>query len=118
MSLRSLSCEAIPRLWLRVLTDSPVRILFLNQYFPPDPAPTGILLQELAAHLLAAGHTVDFVAARQDYRAGQRRGSRMVREALALARMFVDGLRRPRPDVILSATSPPCLLLVASALAW
>ena len=95
-----------------------MRILFLNQYFPPDPAPTGILLQELAAHLQAAGHTVDFVAARQDYRAGQRRGGRMVREFLALARMFIDGLRRPRPDVILSATSPPCLLLVATALAW
>jgi colanic acid biosynthesis glycosyl transferase WcaI len=94
-----------------------VRILFLNQYFPPDPAPTGVLLKELADHLQTAGHVVDFVAARQDYRAGQRRGGRMRREALALARMFIDGLRRTRPDVILSATSPPCLLLVATLLA-
>jgi len=94
-----------------------VRILFLNQYFPPDPAPTGVLLQELADSLQAGGHTADFVAARQDYRAGQRQGGRMVREAIALARMFFDGLRRPRPEVILSATSPPCLLLVATLLA-
>jgi len=94
-----------------------VRVLFLNQYFPPDPAPTGVLLKELADHLQAAGHAVDFVAARQDYRAGQRQGGRMVREAPALARMFFDGLRRPRPDVVLSATSPPCLLLVATLLA-
>jgi colanic acid biosynthesis glycosyl transferase WcaI len=95
-----------------------VRILFLNQYFPPDPAPTGVLLKELADHMQAAGHTVDFVAARQDYRTGQRRGGRMGREALALARMLIDGLRRPRPDVVLSATSPPCLLLVGAFLAW
>jgi glycosyltransferase involved in cell wall biosynthesis len=95
-----------------------VRILFLNQYFPPDPAPTGVLLKELADHLQAAGHTVDFVAARQDYRAGQRKGGRMKREALALARMLIDGLRRTRPDVVLSATSPPCLLLVGTFLAW
>jgi len=95
-----------------------VRILFLNQYFPPDPAPTGVLLKELADQMQAAGHTVDFVAARQDYRAGQRRGGRMVREARALLRMWFDGLRRPRPDVVFSATSPPCLLLVGTFLAW
>ncbi len=94
-----------------------MRILFLNQYFPPDLAPTGVLLKELAGHLEVAGHTVDFVAARQDYRAGQRRGGRMMREALALVRMWMDGLRRPRPDVVLSATSPPCLLLVGTVLA-
>jgi colanic acid biosynthesis glycosyl transferase WcaI len=95
-----------------------VRILLLNQYFPPDPAPTGVLLRELADHLQAAGHAVDFVAARQDYRAGQRRGGRMMREAMALGRMLMDGLGRPRPDVVLSATSPPCLLLVATVIAW
>ncbi len=95
-----------------------MRILFLNQYFPPDPAPTGVLLNEVADHLQAAGHTVDFVAARQDYRADQRKGGRMRREAWALGRMLIDGLRRPRPDVVLSATSPPCLLLVATLVAW
>jgi len=95
-----------------------VRILFLNQYFPPDPAPTGVLLRELADCLEAAGHTVDFVAARQDYRAGQRKGGRMLREAKALGRMLLDGLRRPKPDVVVSATSPPCLLLVATLVAF
>jgi len=95
-----------------------VRVLFLNQYFPPDPAPTGVLLRELADHLEAAGHTVDFVAARQDYRAGQRRGGRMIREARALGRMLLDGLRRPRAQVVVSATSPPCLLLVATLIAF
>ncbi|MDR3401276.1 MAG: glycosyltransferase family 4 protein [Chthoniobacter sp.] len=95
-----------------------MHILFLNQYFPPDPAPTGVLLRELADHLQAAGHTVDFVAARQDYREGQRKGGRMLREAKALGRMLLDGLRRPRADVVVSATSPPCLLLVATLVAF
>jgi colanic acid biosynthesis glycosyl transferase WcaI len=94
-----------------------VRILFLNQYFPPDPAPTGVLLREVADRMEAAGHIVDFVAARQDYREGQRQGGRLLREAKALGRMLLDGLRRPRADVVVSATSPPCLLLVATLVA-
>jgi colanic acid biosynthesis glycosyl transferase WcaI len=94
-----------------------VRVLFLNQYFPPDPAPTGVLLRELADRLEAAGHTVDFVAARQDYRSGQQQGGRMRREATALVRLLLDALRRPRADIVLSATSPPCLLLAATLVA-
>jgi len=94
-----------------------MRVLFLNQYFPPDPAPTGILLAEVAAELERAGHTVDFVAARQDYRGAQRQGGRMRREAIALLRMVWDGVRRPRADVVISASSPPCLLVVATLVA-
>ncbi len=94
-----------------------MRVLFLNQYFPPDAAPTGVLLRELADELERAGHTVDFVAARQDYRAGQRKGGRMLREARALGRMLLDGLRKPRAAVVVSASSPPCLLVVATLVA-
>ena len=94
-----------------------MRVLFLNQYFPPDPAPTGVLLAEIGAALAARGHTVDFVAARQEYRAGQKQGGRMFREALALGRMLLDGLRRPRAEVVVSASSPPCLLVVATLVA-
>ena len=53
-----------------------MRILFLNQYFPPDPAPTGILLREIADALAVAGHEVAFASSGQEYRAGQGRGSR------------------------------------------
>ena len=94
-----------------------MRVLFLNQYFPPDPAPTGVLLAEVADALEQRGHTVDFVAARQEYRAGQKQGGRLIREARALWRMLIDGLRRPRPEVVVSATSPPCLLVVATLVA-
>src|SRR4051812_20194800 len=95
-----------------------MRVLFLNQYFPPDPAPTGVLLGEVAEAAKKAGHTVDFVAARQEYRMGQNQGGRMIREARALARMLIDGLRRPRADVVVSASSPPCLLVVATLVAF
>ena len=94
-----------------------MRVLFLNQYFPPDPAPTGVLLRELADELERAEHTVDFVAAREDYRAGQQKGGRMLREAKALGRMLLDGLQRPKADVVVSASSPPCLLVVATLVA-
>ena len=91
-----------------------MRFLFLNQYFPPDPAPTGALFGEIAEALREEGHSVDFVAARQDYRAGQKQGGRMIRELKALGRMLLDALRRPRADVVVSGTSPPCLLAVAT----
>ncbi|MCE9609190.1 MAG: glycosyltransferase [Chthoniobacter sp.] len=94
-----------------------MRVLFLNQYFPPDAAPTGVLLREVSEELERAGHTVDFVAAREGYRAGQKKGGRMRREAKALGRMLLDGLRRPRADVVVSASSPPCLLVVATLVA-
>jgi len=95
-----------------------MRILFLNQYFPPDPAPTGILLRQVGDAFEAAGHTVDFVAARQDYHAGQGKGGRLMRELKALGTLLIDGCLRPRADVVISASSPPCLLLVATLVAF
>lgn len=96
-----------------------MRFLFLNQYFPPDPAPTGILLRELADHLAAQGHTVDFVSSGQDYRAAAKKNERrIVREMRALWTILRRGCGaqgRPRPDVVVSGTSPP-LLVVAAAL--
>jgi hypothetical protein len=94
-----------------------VRFLFLNQYFPPDPAPTGILLRELADHLTGHGHTVEFVAAQQEYRAGQRQDGRLAREMAALLRMAWSGIRRQRPDVVIAGTSPPGLTFVAALVA-
>jgi len=94
-----------------------MRILFLNQYFPPDPAPTGILFRELADELVRAGHTVDFVDAAQDYRGGQQKGGRMRRELAALRRMMQAGKASPRADVVISGSSPPCLAIVADRVA-
>ena len=94
-----------------------MRILFLNQYFPPDPAPTGILFREVADEFVRLGHEVDFVNAGQDYRAAQGGGGRMKRELGALWRMLREGRARQRPDVVVSGSSPPCLGVVADRVA-
>lgn len=95
-----------------------MRFLFLNQYFPPDPAPTGILLRELGEALEARGHEVRYVAAGQNYRSGQSRGGRLMREARGLLALVQEGWRGARPHVVLSLTSPPMLLVIATLLAW
>jgi colanic acid biosynthesis glycosyl transferase WcaI len=94
-----------------------MRILFVNQYFPPDPAPTGILFHELSDQCAHLGHEVDFVAAGENYRAGQNQGGRMRRELAALRRMVAAGKARPRADVVVSGTSPPCLAVFADRIA-
>ena len=94
-----------------------MRFLFLNQYFPPDPAPTGILLRELADDLAARGHEVDFVDAAADYRATQKQGGRMIREAKALFKMLLAGVRRPRADVVIAGSSPPVVSSIAGLVA-
>ncbi|MEO6789097.1 MAG: glycosyltransferase [Chthoniobacteraceae bacterium] len=94
-----------------------MRILFLNQYFPPDPAPTGVLFREVADEFARLGHEVDFVDAGQAYREGQRGGGRMKRELRALSRMLREGRSRARADVVVSGSSPPCLGVVADRVA-
>ena len=94
-----------------------MRILFLNQYFPPDPAPTGLLFREIADEFARLGHEVDFVDAGQDYRGAQAGGGRMKRELGALWRMLRTGRARPRADVVVSGTSPPCLGVIADRVA-
>jgi len=94
-----------------------VRVLFLNQYFPPDPAPTGALLKEIADALSAAGHQVVFASSGQAYRAGEKRGSRLRRELQALWAIFRSALAAGPVDAVVSATSPPLLAVVAAVIA-
>jgi len=94
-----------------------VRVLFLNQYFPPDPAPTGILLREIADALAEAGHQVVFASSGHEYRGGKERGSRLRREVQGLWALFGAALRAGRVDAVVSATSPPLLAVVAAVIA-
>jgi colanic acid biosynthesis glycosyl transferase WcaI len=94
-----------------------MRVLFLNQYFPPDPAPTGILLREIADALAAEGHEVLFASSGQDYRGGQRKGSRMKRELTGLWALFKGAMGVGKIDAVVSATSPPLLVVVAAVIA-
>jgi colanic acid biosynthesis glycosyl transferase WcaI len=96
-----------------------VRILILNQYAPPDPAPTAQLIGELATALEAAGHEVWIVSSSQVYRS-KRPGQlgRVFREAFALGKLLLDGLKQPKHDIVLSTSSPPGLLVVTTLLAF
>ena len=95
-----------------------MRILFLNQYFPPDAAPTGALLAELAEACAAEGFQVALVSADQSYRTeGMPGGSRIRREFAALRSLWRKGVRSPRADVVISGSSPPCLAVVADRIA-
>jgi colanic acid biosynthesis glycosyl transferase WcaI len=44
-----------------------VRFLLLNQFYPPDAAPTGVYLHDVARGLVAAGHEVRVLASRRGY---------------------------------------------------
>ena len=35
-----------------------VHLLLINQYYPPDEAPTGLMLESVAEELVAMGHEV------------------------------------------------------------
>jgi colanic acid biosynthesis glycosyl transferase WcaI len=94
-----------------------MRILILNQYAPPDPAPTAKLLGEIAAALAQDGHAVTIVGSDQNYRRARSRGeNRLIRELRALAQLFFKGLRCKRPEIVLSTSSPPGLFVIATFL--
>lgn len=97
-----------------------MRFLFLNQYAPPDPAPTARLLGELAAGLRAGGHAVEILSQRLSYQGRPARGGRLRRELAASWAILRVGWKRgnSQPDVVLALSSPPGLLVVAALLAW
>lgn len=74
-------------------------------------------MRETAEALAAEGHCVEFIDARQDYRGGQGGRKRMHRELAALWSILVRALARPRADVVVSGSSPPCMLVVATLVA-
>lgn len=99
-----------------------MRLLFLNQYAPPDPSPTARLMGELIAHLRASGHEVETVSQVSAYQGHHGKAvSRLRRELQAMIVIFLRGLRAKvqghQPDLIVSLSSPPCLLVVAALLA-
>ena len=98
-----------------------MRLLFLNQYGPPDSPPTARLLGELAEFLRARGHSVEILSQSQTYQGRPARGGgRLRRELTALLSILRAGWksRNPRPDVILALSSPPGLPVVGALLAW
>lgn len=109
-----------------------LRILFVNQYFPPDASATAYLLGELTEDL-AGYHEVWVIAGRPSYNPDvstfRPRGvhlkrtwsTRFSRADLAgraanyctfLATALVRSLKGPRPDVVVAMTDPPVIGLI------
>lgn len=109
-----------------------MNILLVNQFFPPDLAPTGVMLWDLASTLAARGHTVAVLCSRQTYAGdiaadeapsgvqvirvgrvtGPRRGfgGTLARYLAFHAAAFGASRRlKPAPDVIVSMTTPPLI---------
>jgi glycosyltransferase involved in cell wall biosynthesis len=121
-----------------------MRVLLVNQYFPPDTSATAVIAGEVARALRGAGHDVTILAGRPSYEPTARRpwapvrreaweGCHVVRVGstafdrrrmagrvgnyltyLALAWLRGLGLR---PDVVLAMTDPPLAVLVGAAVA-
>lgn len=115
-----------------------MRFLLLNQYYPPDVAPTGVLLSHLAAQLSQEGHEVIVLCSKQRYGGDDDAptsqlgvdvrplstiplGKRFHHKLLHYGSFYAGLLWRllaanPKPDVVVALTTPPYLGLLANIL--
>jgi glycosyltransferase involved in cell wall biosynthesis len=121
-----------------------MHVVFLNQYYPPDAAPTGVVLRDLTEEMAKDGHEVTVLCASGGYAAGI--GSRRERASLQPspvrvlrigATRFGRGshlgklldyasyylgvcwrllVMRPRPERVVALTTPPYLSVLARLL--
>jgi glycosyltransferase involved in cell wall biosynthesis len=113
-----------------------MRFLLINQFFPPDPAPTGQLLADVARALIQSGHSVKVVCSRASYGTADASGDHGLESAeihrvggapfgrdvlsrlVSYACFFLAAVRHSvlgtRPDVVLTLTTPPLLSLTGT----
>lgn len=95
-----------------------MRILVINKYVPPEPAPTADLIGDLAEILRAKGAEVSHLGAAVGYRDARPQGwRRWLHEIHLLLRLLWTGMTLNRPDCILCLSDPPGVLFVAALLA-
>jgi nucleoside-diphosphate-sugar epimerase len=64
-----------------------MRILILNQFYPPDAAPTGQVAHDLARCLVARGHEVTALASRRSYLGEAEYPAQDVRDGVTVQRL-------------------------------
>lgn len=90
----------------------------VNQFAPPDRAPTARLLGELASGLNQSGWQVRFIACAAGYRAAPVVGwRRLCRDLMAHIKLFRQTLKGPKPDVIICLSDPPALVFTMACAA-
>jgi glycosyltransferase involved in cell wall biosynthesis len=115
------------------------RVLLLNQFYPPDVAPTGRYLHTLGREFVRRGHEVRVLCSRGSYEGGERYATEEVLHGVRVRRVAasrfgrgwagraasyaaflllgaVEAIRGPRPDIVVCLTTPPYLGLVGRAL--
>jgi colanic acid biosynthesis glycosyl transferase WcaI len=120
-----------------------MRFLLLNQFYPPDSAPTGQYLHDLARSLVQRGHQVKVLCSRRSYNGAKNFPPSEQMDGVEIVRLAATGFgrrgflgkiadytsfyglllsalifERQRPDVILSLTTPPYIGLLAKLAAW
>src|SRR5580658_1477471 len=115
-----------------------MRFLLLNQFYPPDVAPTGQYLHDLARSLVGRGHQVKVLCSCRSYNGAETFPSHEQMEGVEVVRLPASGFgrrgflgkivdyasyygllccalisEREKPDVILSLTTPPYVGVLA-----
>ena len=115
-----------------------MKILLLNQFYPPDVAPTGQYLHDLATFLVKKGHEVRVICSRKSYNGEETFPAKDIRDGVHIKRLYASGfgrgstsgrladyasfysalaasllMLRPRPDIVLALTTPPYLGVIA-----
>lgn len=116
-----------------------MNFLLLNQYYPPDTAPTGHYLHDVAKRLVQRGHTVTVMCSQRSYNGNERYALEEVRDGVNIHRIRASGFGRRhgvgklvdyasfyitlairlfspqcRPDLLFALTTPPYLGLLAA----
>jgi glycosyltransferase involved in cell wall biosynthesis len=121
-----------------------MRLILINQFFPPDDAPTGVLLSHVAVELQQAGHDVTVFCSEAGYTRPDAASSGMkeILEGVRIVRLRGPGGGRrdklskmiaylvfylhlswslltvqPRPDRIVALTTPPFLSVLTRLVA-
>ncbi len=71
-----------------------MRVLLLNQFYPPDPAPTGHYLHDLGKALSERGHQVRVICSRRSYNGAATYPARENRDGVEITRLAATGFGR------------------------
>ena len=112
-----------------------MRVLLINQFFWPDTAATGQLLTDVAREIDPESHAVTVLCGKSVYGAvdsvspppvkmvqcaglafSRGKFGRVVSYAAFLVGAMAQGIRSPKPDVVLTLTTPPLISLVGTLL--
>lgn len=76
-----------------------MHLVFLNQYYPPDAAPTGVMLEAVAEELVRQGHEVTVICAEGGYAGVSGSGKGRVASEKCRAEDPQSTIHDPRPAV-------------------